>query len=436
MDARGQLLAMRQGIGKGLVRSKLGSAHRALSEPTCPTTGKFQQQWGFTLHAQPTTPVFFQPVSGEDPTYYCGVRGFVGLFNAYGDPNFFKPGGQYRFSIRLRLFYKTQPAGDDRDFVKFDLVIFPPGGNSEILKTWKFNTTTEASIYRDTFIFSAPGAYCFFGLDVNPTPKDSGQPGFVLSSEPYTITPSPPGSKLVYPPFDPGMWILPIPDNLQEVSGISADGSTPVTGAALTAAGIVWSTDTILYQADFYAVRVSMTALFIWRIIGALTVFFSNASLILSNGNNQWHWDFGDGTTSTAFEPTHTYAAPGKYKVTLTGIASGFDPLDDTSGSQSIPFITSTFDQIVTFALKSIFTYISTYPSQVTRNGVKVIEVTFTDQSVGAASWDWDFGDGSPHYIGRNPVHDYTPGGGAITVKLTVGDTVGNFASSSQVLNT
>lgn len=30
-----------------------------------------------------------------------------------------------------------------------------------------------------------------------------------------------------------------------------------------------------------------------------------------------WHWDFGDGTTSTAQSPTHHYA-PGSYTVTLT----------------------------------------------------------------------------------------------------------------------
>ena len=31
-----------------------------------------------------------------------------------------------------------------------------------------------------------------------------------------------------------------------------------------------------------------------------------------------WHWDFGDGATSTEREPTHVYAADGTYAVTLT----------------------------------------------------------------------------------------------------------------------
>ena len=33
---------------------------------------------------------------------------------------------------------------------------------------------------------------------------------------------------------------------------------------------------------------------------------------------DSWHWDFGDGKTSTAKNPSHAYAAPGRYTVTLT----------------------------------------------------------------------------------------------------------------------
>lgn len=46
-----------------------------------------------------------------------------------------------------------------------------------------------------------------------------------------------------------------------------------------------------------------------------LLVNFSDAS----TGNpNAWQWDFGDGTTSTEQNPTHSYATPGGYDVTLT----------------------------------------------------------------------------------------------------------------------
>jgi len=31
-----------------------------------------------------------------------------------------------------------------------------------------------------------------------------------------------------------------------------------------------------------------------------------------------WHWDFGDGTTSTERSPTHVYEDQGRYRITLT----------------------------------------------------------------------------------------------------------------------
>ncbi len=43
------------------------------------------------------------------------------------------------------------------------------------------------------------------------------------------------------------------------------------------------------------------------------TVFTQN----FSTGSNNWLWDFGDGQTSTAFEPVHAYTAAGNYTVSL-----------------------------------------------------------------------------------------------------------------------
>ena len=46
-----------------------------------------------------------------------------------------------------------------------------------------------------------------------------------------------------------------------------------------------------------------------------LVVQFSDASSGLPTG---WSWDFGDGSSSTARNPSHTYSAPGSYSVSLT----------------------------------------------------------------------------------------------------------------------
>lgn len=48
--------------------------------------------------------------------------------------------------------------------------------------------------------------------------------------------------------------------------------------------------------------------------IGPLTVSFQDAS---SDGPTAWIWDFGDGTQDTTQNPSHTYAQPGSYTVTL-----------------------------------------------------------------------------------------------------------------------
>ena len=61
----------------------------------------------------------------------------------------------------------------------------------------------------------------------------------------------------------------------------------------------------------------------------ANTVNFTNTSLMCPTG---YLWDFGDGTTSTATSPSHTFSGPGTYNVMLT--ASG--PCN-ASGSITIP---------------------------------------------------------------------------------------------------
>ncbi|MCP1715003.1 PKD repeat protein [Methanocalculus alkaliphilus] len=51
-----------------------------------------------------------------------------------------------------------------------------------------------------------------------------------------------------------------------------------------------------------------------------LTVQFTD---LTTHAPTTWAWDFGDGGTSTARNPTHTYLAPGTYTVSLTVTKSG-----------------------------------------------------------------------------------------------------------------
>jgi uncharacterized protein (TIGR03382 family) len=54
--------------------------------------------------------------------------------------------------------------------------------------------------------------------------------------------------------------------------------------------------------------------------VAALAVQFANAS-IADGATVSFHWDFGDGATSSDKTPTHTYAAAGTYTVTLEVVA-------------------------------------------------------------------------------------------------------------------
>lgn len=71
---------------------------------------------------------------------------------------------------------------------------------------------------------------------------------------------------------------------------------------------------------------------FLGSACGLPTCFYN-----LSTQYNTCSWDFGDGTSSTATNPQHTYASPGSYQVRLTvygndGTASFIGTVDVVSG--------------------------------------------------------------------------------------------------------
>ena len=54
--------------------------------------------------------------------------------------------------------------------------------------------------------------------------------------------------------------------------------------------------------------------------IPSVIICYPNAAVFSNNSvnGNTYHWDFGDGNSSTAFSPTHSYGAAGNYTVILT----------------------------------------------------------------------------------------------------------------------
>lgn len=116
------------------------------------------------------------------------------------------------------------------------------------------------------------------------------------------------------------------------------------------------------------------------------TAVFNNSSL----AGTDFIWDFGDGTTSTAISPTHTYNNIGTFRVRLIAIDTSSCNKVDTSAIFAITVVPNP---------TAAFTWGPNPPRENT-------PVTFSNSSSGAASYVWEFGDGTSSTI-TNPVHQY-----------------------------
>lgn len=129
-------------------------------------------------------------------------------------------------------------------------------------------------------------------------------------------------------------------------------------------------------------------------------VAFNNTS----TGSDSWFWTFGDGTSSNQYNPTHTYTLPGYHDVTLVALKNICR--DTLSINQSI-YVSN---------LVPAFTY--------TVNAQCVpAPVSFSDLSLDAVKWHWEFGDGDTSDL-QNPTHVYTVSP-SDSVSLTVTDVNG-----------
>jgi len=136
-----------------------------------------------------------------------------------------------------------------------------------------------------------------------------------------------------------------------------------------------------------------------------LNVQFVDAS---SNSPNAWTWSFGDGSTSSLQNPTHTYTTAGTYTVTLTAT--------NPAGSNTV----SQTNYITVLAAVPV----SSFSANVT-SGTKPLIVQFTDTSTNTPTgWYWTFGDGGVS-TSQNPVHTFDSLG-TYAVSLGVSNTAGS----------
>ncbi len=135
-----------------------------------------------------------------------------------------------------------------------------------------------------------------------------------------------------------------------------------------------------------------------------LTVKFTDTS---GSGVTSWHWDFGDGATSSVQNPSHTYTKIGTYTVSLdtrNSFGEGHRTEKNLIDAGTVP-VTEFFAD--------------------TRTGDPPLTVKFHDYSSGNPSvWLWQFGDGATS-AEKDPVHTY-PYAGYYNTNLTATNAFGS----------
>ncbi|MBS1742265.1 MAG: PKD domain-containing protein [Bacteroidetes bacterium] len=126
-------------------------------------------------------------------------------------------------------------------------------------------------------------------------------------------------------------------------------------------------------------------------------VVFTDQSTGTNNGTH-YLWDFGDGGSSVLQNPQHTYHDTGYFYIQLIAINNG---CPDTLRIDSFVHVKPPIANFLA-----------------TANCSTPLKRIFTDRSIGADTYYWDFGDGTTSTI-SNPTH-FFPSQGIYLVSLTV----------------
>lgn len=275
---------------------------------------------------------------------------------------------------------------------------------------WNFGDGGTATTTNATHTYTAPGVYTVRLYNNYTSCIDS-------TSQPITVNPNPvadftaPVTSRCEPPLTVNFqdlstggavsWQWDFGDGgsstLQNPSHTyTAYGSFDVTLIVTNGFGC---SDTII-QTDFIIIRRATISIPGLPVRGCIPFTITFNTVISSvDVITSYNWDFGDGGTSTLPNPTYTYNTQGTYNVTLT-ITTSSGCTDDTTIINavrvgSIPVADFSASPIPVCAHQP---------------------VQFTDLSVPADEWQWDFGDGGSSII-QNPLHSYNDTG-YFTIRL------------------
>jgi len=144
--------------------------------------------------------------------------------------------------------------------------------------------------------------------------------------------------------------------------------------------------------------------------VNGLTTAFTNTS----TNATSFIWNFGDGSNSTASDPSHTYANDGVYTVTLTAT--------NNCGS-------TIFEQTVTIVTPPTANFTTSASS-----GCTPFTVQFTNaSSSNATSYAWEFSGGTPATSTQeNPIATWNTAG-VYVVTLTASNSAGSSTSTTTI---
>jgi gliding motility-associated-like protein len=125
---------------------------------------------------------------------------------------------------------------------------------------------------------------------------------------------------------------------------------------------------------------------------GSLLINLKDTSSVSSGSITNWNWTFGDGHVATTQNSSNTYSAIGVYTVTLQ--------VQTNNGCKD------TASVVVNLSSSILADYTP-------HGGAYHIneEIAFTNQSTGATSYVWSFGDGSSTTTATNPIHGFGSSG-------------------------